>query len=266
MWTYFIIVAVLIVVAGSLLTSPGLGLVRKLLVLAAVIGLAAWSLVPPAAPALLSNQEITDRFHQIFYDATDIWIDAQWCGVRTWQNPNDVWIQQEIISEQKPDIIIDAGTNEGGSAVIWSMILEQVHPAGRVITIDIEDKITTARNLPAFKERVEFLHGSSTDPAIVAEVKKRCEGKKVLVILDSWHKKHHVLGELRAYHSLVPVGGYVIVQDTNINGHPVRPDYGPGPWEAVEEFLAENKDFESDRSRERLLFTMHPRGYLKRVR
>jgi cephalosporin hydroxylase len=36
--------------------------------------------------------------------------------------------------------------------------------------------------------------------------------------------------------------------------------------EAVEEFLAGTSDFESDRSRERLLFTMHPKGYLRRVR
>ena len=71
--------------------------------------------------------------------------------------------------------------------------------------------------------------GSSTDAKIVEEVKKRAEGKKVLVILDSDHRKDHVLNELRAYSSLVPVGGYVIVQDTNINGHPVFKEHGPGP-------------------------------------
>jgi cephalosporin hydroxylase len=34
----------------------------------------------------------------------------------------------------------------------------------------------------------------------------------------------------------------------------------------VEEFLAGNKNFEIDKSRERLLFTFAPSGYLKRVR
>ena len=35
---------------------------------------------------------------------------------------------------------------------------------------------------------------------------------------------------------------------------------------AIEAFLAENPGFVADRSRERFLFTMQPKGYLKRVR
>jgi cephalosporin hydroxylase len=64
----------------------------------------------------------------------------------------------------------------------------------------------------------------------------------------------------------VGVGGYLIVQDTNINGHPVLPGWGPGPWEAVDEFLKTTDAFEIDRSRERFLFTFSPNGYLKRVK
>ena len=49
-----------------------------------------------------------------------------------------------------------------------------------------------------------------------------------------------------------------------MNGHPVRPDHGPGPMEAVETFLKENRDFAVDASREKLLLTFNPRGYLRR--
>ena len=73
---------------------------------------------------------------------------------------------------------------------------------------------------------------------------------------------------MASYSPLVSVGSYLIVQDTNINGHPVTqvsyPEYGP--MEAVEEFLASHAEFQPDESREKLLFTMHPKGYLKRVR
>ena len=87
------------------------------------------------------------------------------------------------------------------------------------------------------------------------------QGKKVLVILDSDHSKKHVLEEINIYGPMVTVGSYMIVQDTNINGHPVYPEFGPGPWEALDEFLSSNRQFQSDKNCERLMFTMHPRGY-----
>jgi cephalosporin hydroxylase len=58
----------------------------------------------------------------------------------------------------------------------------------------------------------------------------------------------------------------MIVQDTNINGHPVYPTFGPGPMEAVLEFLKYNADFEIDHGKEKFLLTAYPSGYLKRVR
>ena len=172
---------------------------------------------------------------------------------------------QEIISEIKPDFVVEAGTYHGGSAALWAMVLEQVNPSGRVISIDIEDRSEKARKLPICQERVDFIIGSSTDPSIVDQVKQRTEGGTVLVILDSAHDKTHVLEEMNLYAPLVSPGSYLLVQDSNVNGHPVKPDYGPGPMEALEEFLEENEGFEIDSNRERLLFTMHPRGYIKRL-
>lgn len=211
---------------------------------------------------------VIDRFHELYYNNKDTQQDIFWLGVQTWQNPNDVWIHQEIITEIKPDFIVECGTHAGGSACIWAMVLEQVNPEGKVITIDIDDepvKTSGVEKIPIWK-KCQFLHGSSTDPKIVEKVTELVKGKKVMVILDSLHTRDHVLAELKAYSPLVNVGSYLIVQDTNVNGHPVYKAHGPGPYEAVEEFLAGNRDFVSDRRRERLMFTMHPTGYLKRLR
>lgn len=46
-------------------------------------------------------------------------------------------------------------------------------------------------------------------------------------------------------------GDYVIVEDSNLDGHPVYPGWGPSPYDAVTEFLAFNRRaFRRDVARE----------------
>jgi cephalosporin hydroxylase len=198
--------------------------------------------------AIAAFQEVWHKHHPI--------LRSRFLGISTLQNPLDAWIIQEIIVEVAPDFIIETGTHHGGSAALWAMLRENVNPDGRVITIDIEDKRPPrAVALPIAQRRVDFLEGSSTASAIVAEVERRVRGKKVLVILDSLHSREHVAAELEAYAALVPIGSYVIVQDTLV-----------GPIHAIDEFLAANDHFVADRKRERFRITNTVRGYLRRIR
>jgi cephalosporin hydroxylase len=223
------------------------------------------------AVAQLTQPQIVDKFHEAVYSGK-AWDKMTWLGVHAQQNPNDVWSYQQIFFETKPDFVVEAGSNHGGGALLWATMLSVINPKAKVLTIDIEDKLAEARKQPLFKEKVEFFLGSSTSDQIFEAVKKRVGDKKAAVILDSNHEKSHVLKEMMLYGDLVPVGSYLLVQDTNVNGHPAYPDFGPGPWEAIDEFMkAGGKSkggatFEVDRSRELLLFSMHPRGYLKRVK
>lgn len=218
-----------------------------------------------AISAVRDRDAVIRDFHLISYNSS-VWANSRWLGIPTEQNPNDVWVTQEIIFDVRPDYFVEAGTFKGGSAALWATILAQVNPQGRVITIDVKDQAEEARRLPVVKDKVDFLLGSSTAPDIVAEVTRRVQGKKVVVLLDSDHSKKHVLDEIRAYSALVPVGSYLVVQDTNVNGHPVQPNFGPGPMEAVREFLATDARFQSDHTREKFLYTHHPDGYLRRLR
>ena len=112
--------------------------------------------------------------------------------------------------------------------------------------------------------RITYLAGrSSTDPEVLAEVRARATGRPLLVVLDSDHSQAHVEAELEAYAPLVPVGCYLIVEDSNIGQ--IRKDLLPGPLQAVETFLAANDEFEIDREREKFLITFNPSGYLRRV-
>jgi cephalosporin hydroxylase len=132
---------------------------------------------------------------------------------------------------------------------------------GQIITIDT----APAEPLPEHP-RITWLKGSSTDPSVVADVRQRLRGtERVMVILDADHSRAHVLDELAVYGDIVSVGDYLIVEDTNVNGHPVLPEHGPGPAEAVREFLRDNSHYTVDQSRERLLITANPSGFLRRV-
>ncbi len=227
------------------------------------------TLLPSQKKRLTARERhVVDKFHKLWHSSSqNTWRENKWLGVQTLQNPMDIWITQEIIVETKPDFIIETGTFYGGSALVWATILQQFNPNGRVITVDIEDHTQEVKELPLWKEKVDFILGSSVAPEVVEAIRKKVEGKKVLIIFDSGHHKDHVLNELLAYSPFVQVGGYMIVQDTNLSGHPIYQVTwsGPGPMEAVEEFLALNKHFEPDEDRERLLLTFCPRGFLKRV-
>ena len=213
----------------------------------------------------LADEEIVARFAQIYWaDRDRSFFPNRWLGIQTLQHPFDVWITQEIITEVAPEVIVEVGSFRGGSAALWATIQQQVVPHGRVVAVDIDDQMAEARTVPIFAAKVDFVHGDSTDPAVVAHVHELVGGRRALVILDSAHTKEHVAAEIAAYASLVPAGSYLIVQDTFVNGHPLEREWGPGPFEAVADFLAVDDRFEADRSRERMSFTFNPNGFLRR--
>jgi cephalosporin hydroxylase len=206
--------------------------------------------------------DLLERFHRRWYRGPDTWESNSWLGVKTLKCPLDLWIYQEILFRTRPDLIVETGTARGGSAYYLASICDLIG-AGRIVTIDVG--VSTLR---PEHPRVTYLTGSSTEPGIVETVRGMVgPGERVMVLLDSDHSKQHVLGELRAYAPLVTEGNYLVVEDTNVNGHPVMPQHGPGPMEALEEFLGEDAGagFVVDRDCERLLLSFNPSGFLLRT-
>jgi cephalosporin hydroxylase len=199
------------------------------------------------------------RAHDVLYES-DAWTQATWLGAQALKNPLDLWVYQEIMFETQPELVVETGTYRGGSALYLASLCDLVG-RGEVVSIDIEPMRDDYPEHP----RITYLAGrSSTDPAVVAEVRDKAGGRPLLVILDSDHSQAHVEAELAAYAPLVPVGCYVIVEDSNIGR--IRKDLMPGPLEAVEPFLAQSDEFVIDREREKFLITFNPSGYLRRVR
>jgi cephalosporin hydroxylase len=204
---------------------------------------------------------IVNEFHKLYYDLEgETWGNTQWLGTGTWKCPFDLWTYQEILHEVKPDLIVETGTWRGGSALFLASMCDLMN-RGRIVTIDVEEQPGRPQH-----ERITYLLGSSTSPEIVQRVGSSiAKGDRVLVILDSDHSKDHVLRELAIYSDIVTPGSYVIVEDSNVNGHPVFRSHGPGPMEAIREFLRKDQRFETDRTREKFMLTFNPNGYLRKM-
>jgi cephalosporin hydroxylase len=208
-----------------------------------------------------SDPSPVTQFHIWLMERTDL-IDRKtfWLGVPVLQCPFDLAVEQEIIYETKPDVIIETGTYKGGSAYYFASLFELLG-RGRVLTIDI-------KNWPDRPQhpRITYLLGSSTSREVFDRVKASIRpGERVMVFLDSIHPKNHVLSELILYSSLVTPGGYLIVYDTDWHGRPIWHATGPSAGDAVDEFLSFNPSFVRDRSREKYGVTLSPGGYLRHV-
>jgi cephalosporin hydroxylase len=214
---------------------------------------------------MASPRETVDSFHELFYGATEqTWQDTHWMGFRAFKCPMDMWSYQEILWDTRPDLIVECGTAWGGSAQFFASMFDLFGTEGEILTIDIAsgDQMTGRPTHP----RITYLTGSSTDADIVEPVRRRAaSADRVMVVLDSDHSYAHVAAEIATYSSLVTPGCYLVVEDTNVNGNPILPEWGPGPMEAVDEFLDGTQSFVRDPAREKFMMTFNPGGYLRRV-
>lgn len=184
---------------------------------------------------------------------------ASWLGVPTWKLPSDMWVYQEILVETRPELVIETGTQYGGSALFYASVFDLLG-AGEVVTIDIDT--ASVHDAVRAHPRVTIIEGSSTDPAVVRAVRERAAERRTMLILDSDHQQAHVAEELRVWSDVVSPGCYLVVEDTAL-GTEYLPGWG-GSLAALDEWLPAHGEFRRDPSREKFLVTVNPGGYLIR--
>jgi len=199
-----------------------------------------------------------------------------WMGRPIIQYPQDMIAMQEIIWDVKPDLIIETGIAHGGSLIYYASILELIGH-GEVLGIDIDIRKHNREEIekhPMVK-RITMIEGSSIDENTAEQVRKIAQDKeRIVVCLDSNHTHEHVLKELELYAPLVSLNSYIAVFDTIVEDLPdgyfsqKRPwGIGNNPRTAVDQFLKANDNFIIDEAIDnKLLVSVTPRGYLKRMR
>jgi cephalosporin hydroxylase len=216
---------------------------------------------PPAPPLYVEEaldvplREVLPRLQQRFLTRTSYF------GVPTWKNPLDLWVYQELLYEQRPDVIVEVGNRYGGSTLALAHLCDLMGH-GRIVGIDLShDSVPPqAREHP----RITWVDGDAC--AVFDQVANLLDpGSSVVVIEDSAHTYDNTLAVLRSYSQLVKPGYSFIVED-GLLGHGLDMGPRPGPYEAVETFVAEHPDFAIERDRESMLLTWCPKGFLRRIR
>ncbi len=207
---------------------------------------------------------LTAEFHRAYYNS-EVWERGRttYFGVPIAKCPLDLWIYQELIFRVQPRVIIETGTWCGASAQFLANTVLMSHVQNPlIITIDIAPEVWDIKHMHVLQ-----LVGSSTDSGVLARCRKEIDDRPdgpVMVILDSDHHENHVYAELELYAPMVTANSYLIVEDTNINGRPVNPAFGPGPGEALDRWLPSHPEFAVDLECEKFGLTFNPGGYLRK--
>jgi cephalosporin hydroxylase len=204
-------------------------------------------------------EEFTAEFIDMFWRSL-AWQETTWLGRRVVNCPTDLLAYQDLIAKVKPDWVIETRTGAGGRAMFLATICELL---GHGQVLSIHER--AGGKLPEH-HRLHYLTGHSVDEGTVRQVREIVgEPPRALVILGSRGGRERMFAEFQAYAPLVPVGSYIVMENTIVNGNPVLPEFGPGPAEAVRKVLRLRSDFAQDRGVEKYALTFNPGGFLKRV-
>jgi cephalosporin hydroxylase len=188
------------------------------------------------------------------------WRKTTWLGQPVAKPPTDLLAYHEMIARVRPDWIIETGTGDGGRTFFLASMCDLVDH-GQVLSIDGRDNDKRPQH-----PRITYLKANTVLDATARRVREIVgESPSGLVVLGSRGSRGRMMAEFNQYAPFVPLGSYVVMEETIVNGHPVWPSFGAGPGEAVKHIINMRDDFGPDPHLERWGLTFNPNGFLKRV-
>lgn len=223
--------------------------------------------------------------YDILFETDALYTAGSWLGAQFQASPHDAMVLQQLIWRIKPDLIIDLGTNVGGSALFFASIMSFYSDTGVVVTVDAKpftdnwigkdrvickDCINPSEH-KLWKKYVQFIQGLTTDLHVLTKVKEYVSNSTtIFVSQDASHDFEVVYQDLLNYAGFVSVNSYLVVQDTKLERIKSPKE---GPLTAIKKFLQYQSEpqnsvkykFQVDRSAEVFYYSQHAFGWLKRV-
>jgi cephalosporin hydroxylase len=188
------------------------------------------------------------------------WRRTTWLGDPIHTAPTDLLAYQEILTRVRPDWVLDIGASDEGRARFLASICELIDH-GRVLSL----RPPEMSEVPSHP-RLRVLAESPSDPEVRRRVHDLVGSGNAVVVLGACADRTTTARQFEDYADLVGVGSYVVVTDTVVNGRPVWPSFGPGPFEAVKQILGIHGEFVADPHMEKYSLSFNPGGFLRRVR
>ena len=157
-----------------------------------------------------------------------------WAGHRIIKFPGDCFAMQMLLARCRPEVLVEIGTQYGGSALFFSGFVENV------VTLDIAE----LPGRPA-SPRITYLTGDSASREVFERVKALAGSRRCSVVIDGDHRAAQVERELELYAPLVGPGQALILEDTLVDVLDFKKfRVGGGPLRAMGKYLEKNPGFE----------------------
>jgi cephalosporin hydroxylase len=226
------------------------------------------------------EKELDTPVVEYYLERVRIHMDDSYAGVRMRKFPEDLRILEELIWECRIDTVLEVGLGLGGSALWFRDRLRTLATYGHIATplvISVDVRTGAAREAmsaadPQWTESIRLVEGDVCDPEVAARVYEHIPpGARVLVVDDSAHMYESTMATLTQFASLVPLHGYVVIEDGHRDLDGMLPAEVPGKAHGVLQAITDFLDgdgagrFVPRRDLERYVVTSNPRGWLQRI-
>jgi cephalosporin hydroxylase len=201
-----------------------------------------------------------------------------YAGVRISKFPEDLRVYEHLLWESRSNVVIELGTQFGGSALWFRDRLMTLANYGRigdptVISIDVDlgpavEGLKAAD--PGWERHIHLIDGDVRDSTLPERVAPLVPaGARCFVVEDTEHVYETTRAALDGFARFVPVGGFFVVEDGCVDIEELRPspNWPRGVLPAVDEWLRtdDGSRFVVRRDLELYGVSCHPRGFLERV-
>jgi cephalosporin hydroxylase len=230
-----------------------------------------------AVPPRPVTTSLSDTVRDLWLARADQHIHDSYAGISMSKFPEDLRVYEHLIWESGANVVIEIGTQFGGSALWFRDRLAafaRYRRAPRPFVISIDIAVEGARRGieaidPSYSDTIALLEADVADPGLAARVEALIPpGSRCLVSEDSAHVYDTTFASLETFARFVPPGGFFVVEDGCVDIDELRAssEWPRGVLPALHDWLATpaGSEFRVRRDLELYGISCHPEGFLER--